>query len=94
MKVNVDLNQIVFECLVEYPRKQLGLSIRMFCADSHVGTATYSKAKKKKSINPQSLSRLLQSLCFELDEEEFMEYGKGLLREMYRAMRGGKIENI
>ena len=47
MKENLDLNQILFDELVEFPRKRLGISIREFCAEAHVGTATYSKAKKK-----------------------------------------------
>ena len=48
MKENLDLNQILFDELVEFPRKRLGISIREFCAEAHVGTATYSKAKKKE----------------------------------------------
>ena len=44
MKENLDLNQILFDELVEFPRKRLGISIREFCAEAHVGTATYSKA--------------------------------------------------
>ena len=67
MKENLDLNQILFDELVEFPRKRLGISIREFCAEAHVGTATYSKAKKK----------------------EFMGYGAGALKEVYRAMRRG-----
>ena len=43
MKENLDLNQILFDELVEFPRKRLGISIREFCAEAHVGTATYSK---------------------------------------------------
>ena len=48
----------------------------------------------KKSINPQSLTRLVQELCVEMDEPEFMGYGAGALKEVYRAMRRGmgKIE--
>lgn len=87
MKENLDLNQILFDELVEFPRKRLGISIREFCAEAHVGTATYSKAKK--SINPQSLTRLVQELCVEMDEPEFMGYGAGALKEVYRAMRRG-----
>ena len=40
MKENLDLNQILFDELVEFPRKRLGISIREFCAEAHVGTAT------------------------------------------------------
>ncbi len=50
MKENLDLNQILFDELVEFPRKRLGISIREFCTEAHVGTATYSKAKKRVSI--------------------------------------------
>ena len=50
MKENLDLNQILFDELVEFPRKRLGISIREFCAEAHVGTDTYSKAKKRVSI--------------------------------------------
>lgn len=88
MKENLDLNQILFDELVEFPRKRLGISIREFCAEAHVGTATYSKAKKK-SINPESLSRLVEELCLELDEPEFMEYGGGALLEVHRTVRHG-----
>ena len=88
MKENLDLNQILFDELVEFPRKRLGISIREFCAEAHVGTATYSKAKKK-SINPQSLTSLVQELCVEMDEPEFIGYGAGALKEVYRAMRHG-----
>ena len=38
MKENLDLNQILFDELVEFPRKRLGISIREFCAEAHVGT--------------------------------------------------------
>ena len=72
MKENLDLNQILFDELVEFPRKRLGISIREFCAEAHVGTATYSKAKKKEYQSP-----------------EFMGYGAGALKEVYRAMRRG-----
>ncbi|WP_368309770.1 hypothetical protein [Parabacteroides distasonis] len=44
---------------------------------------------QKKSINPQSLTRLVQELCVEMDEPEFMGYGAGALKEVYRAMRRG-----
>lgn len=44
---------------------------------------------EKKSINPQSLTRLVQELCVEMDEPEFMGYGAGALKEVYRAMRRG-----
>ena len=54
MKENLDLNQILFDELVEFPRKRLGISIREFCAEAHVGTATYSKAKKKEYQSPES----------------------------------------
>lgn len=54
MKENLDLNQILFDELVEFPRKRLGISIREFCTEAHVGTATYSKAKKKKYQSPES----------------------------------------
>lgn len=54
MKENLDLNQILFDELVEFPRKRLGISIREFCAEAHVGTATYSKAKKKEYQSPKS----------------------------------------
>ena len=84
MKENLDLNQILFDELVEFPRKRLGISIREFCAEAHVGTATYSKAKKK-----EYLTRLVQELCVEMDEPEFMGYGAGALKEVYRAMRRG-----
>ena len=53
MKENLDLNQILFDELVEFPRKRLGISIREFCAEAHVGTATYSKAKKKRVSIPR-----------------------------------------
>ena len=53
MKENLDLNQILFDELVEFPRKRLGISIREFCAEAHVGTATYSKAKKKRVSTPE-----------------------------------------
>ena len=53
MKENLDLNQILFDELVEFPRKRLGISIREFCAEAHVGTA-YSKAKKKEYQSPES----------------------------------------
>ena len=43
----------------------------------------------EKSINPQSLTRLVQELCVEMDEPEFMGYGAGALKEVYRAMRRG-----
>ena len=46
MKENLDLNQILFDELVEFPRKRLGISIREFCEEAHVGTDSYSKAKK------------------------------------------------
>ncbi len=55
MKENLDLNQILFDELVEFPRKRLGISIREFCAEAHVGTATYSKAKKKEYQPRKSL---------------------------------------
>ena len=55
MKENLDLNQILFDELVEFPRKRLGISIREFCAEAHVGTATYSKAKKKEDQPPKPL---------------------------------------
>lgn len=55
MKENLDLNQILFDELVEFPRKRLGISIRDFCAEAHVGTATYSKAKKKEHQPPKPL---------------------------------------
>ena len=45
--------------------------------------------RKKKSINPQSLTRLVQELCVEMDEPEFIGYGAGALKEVYRAMRHG-----
>lgn len=48
MEENFDLNQILFDELVELPRQRLGIPIRTFCAEAHVGTATYSKAKKKE----------------------------------------------
>lgn len=54
MKENLDLNQILFDELVEFPRKRLGISICEFCAEAHVGTATYSKAKKKEYQSPKS----------------------------------------
>ena len=54
MKENLDLNQILFDELVEFPRKRLGISIREFCAEAHVGTATYSKAKKNVYQCPES----------------------------------------
>lgn len=54
MKENLDLNRILFDELVEFPRKRLGISIREFCAEAHVGTATYSKAKKKEYQSPES----------------------------------------
>ena len=54
MKENLDLNQILFDELVEFPRKRLGISIREFCAEAHVGTAIYSKAKKKEYQSPES----------------------------------------
>ena len=53
MKENLDLNQILFDELVEFPRKRLGISIREFCAEAHVGTATYSKEKKKEYQPPE-----------------------------------------
>ena len=53
MKENLDLNQILFDELVEFPRKRLGISIREFCTEAHVGTATYSKAKKKEYQPPE-----------------------------------------
>ena len=31
MKENLDLNQILFDELVEFPRKRLGISIRELC---------------------------------------------------------------
>lgn len=52
MKENIDLNQILFDELIELPRKSLGIPIRFFCAEAHVGTATYSKAKKNKVSIP------------------------------------------
>lgn len=55
MKENLDLNQILFDELVEIPRERLGISIRDFCAEAHVGTATYSKAKKKEHQPPKPL---------------------------------------
>ena len=82
MKENLDLNQILFDELVEFPRKRLGISIREFCAPP-------TAKRKKKSINPQSLTRLVQELCVEMDEPEFMGYGAGALKEVYRAMRRG-----
>ena len=54
MKENLDLNQILFDELVEFPRKRLGISIREFCAEAHVGTATYSKEKKKRVSTPRA----------------------------------------
>ena len=54
MKENLDLNQILFDELVEFPRKRLGISIREFCAEAHVGTATYSNAKKKEYQSPKN----------------------------------------
>ena len=53
MKENLDLIQILFDELIEFPRKRLGISIRAFCAEAHVGTATYSKAKKKEHQPPK-----------------------------------------
>lgn len=88
MKENLDLNQILFDELVEFPRKRLGISIREFCAEAHVAPPPTAK-RKKKSINPQSLTRLVQELCVEMDEPEFMGYGAGALKEVYRAMRHG-----
>ena len=35
MKENLDLNQILFDELVEFPRKRLGISIREFCAKAN-----------------------------------------------------------
>lgn len=55
MKENLDLNQILFDELVEFPRKRLGISIREFVREAHVGTAIYQQSRKKKSTNPQSL---------------------------------------
>ena len=89
MKENLDLNQILFDELVEFPRKRLGISIREFCAEAHVGSRHLQQSEKKKSINPQSLTRLVQELCVEMDEPEFMGYGAGALKEVYRAMRRG-----
>ena len=54
MKENLDLNQILFDELVEFPRKRLGISIREFCTEAHVGTATYRKKKKKEYQSPES----------------------------------------
>ena len=54
MKENLDLNQMLFDELVEFPRKRLGISIREFCAEAHVGTATYSKATKKEYQSSES----------------------------------------
>ncbi|MDD2954599.1 MAG: hypothetical protein PHC95_15850 [Parabacteroides sp.] len=93
MRRELDLNQILFEELVEFSRKGLGIPIRDFCAEAHVGTATYSKAKKKRSINPQSLSRLVQELCYEMDEPLFMMYGAAALKALYWAMRGMEYKN-
>ena len=54
MKENLDLFQFFFVVFVVFPRKRLGISIREFCAEAHVGTATYSIAKKKEYQSPES----------------------------------------
>ena len=53
MKENLDLNQILFDELVEFPRKRLGISIREFCAEAHVAPPPTAK-RKKEYQSPES----------------------------------------
>lgn len=53
MKENLDLNQILFDELVEFPRKRLGISIREFCAEAHVGTDHLQQSEKKEVSIPR-----------------------------------------
>ena len=76
---NFNLNQILFDELVEFPRKRLeSLSVSFVQSPRMTPPPT---AKRKKSINPQKSDPLGTELCVEMDEPEFMGYGAGALNK-------------